>query len=106
MNKVAQLVVNIKPFGVTAGDVYNAALGIVSALNTPAPFETELDEPNMNVVETYMRDKCTKATEARRKGMMVSSEFEVVQNSGAVMVFHLRNTKEKRLYLSINKIQK
>lgn len=105
MNKVAQLVVNIKPFGVTAADVYNAALGMVSALNTPAPFETSLDEPNMNVVETYMRDKCTNATAARRKGMMVSSEFEVIQSNDCVHVYHLRNIKEKRLFLSIVRIQ-
>lgn len=90
----------IKPvWGKTSMDVLNATLNEVSCLNTPAPFESVPDVPDMNGLAARMKAACDKATETRRKGMMISSQFRVEVSKSEVLVFHVKNEKPEQLFI-------
>lgn len=104
-NKVIELIIAKKSWGATSGDVLMAAQTEVSELNTPAPFETVPDKPDMNHLSLRMMAACANATQGRRKGMMISSRFRVENpDRETVHIYHVLNENPPELFLTFKRL--
>lgn len=98
---VIELEINKPVWGATSGDVLREANVEVFNLNTPAPFETIPDRPDMAHLCSRMMLACANATQARRKGMMISSRFRVDNpDRNTVRVYHVHNESPDELFLT------
>lgn len=105
--KVIELIIHKKVWGATSGDVMLAANIEVTELNTPAPFESVAERPDMAHLARRMKEACEKATKNRRKGMMISSRFRVEQpNPDTVTILHVMNENSPEPFLTFNRIKK
>lgn len=98
---VLKLVAHLRPWGSTSGLVILHLSSLVTSLNSPAPFETVPDLPDWNTLHRNVTQICDQATSDKRKGMMISSRFRVELEGKCVKVWHIRNEKEPRLFLTI-----
>ena len=107
MKNVIELITHKRAWGRTSSDVFNAAQIELSGLNTPAPFQSLPDKPDMPGLAVRMQEACDKATTSRRKGMMISSRFRVeyVAAEKSVKVYHVRNEYEPELFIELKAIQ-
>ncbi|MBV6442731.1 MAG: hypothetical protein EPGJADBJ_04454 [Saprospiraceae bacterium] len=105
MEKAIELIIHKKPWGATSGDVILQAQLEITELNTPPPFETQPDKPDMAELARRMKDACENATKGRRKGMMISSRFRVeTPNAHTVIILHVLNEHEPDLFLTFKRM--
>lgn len=105
MKKVVNLTIIRAQRGKTCSAVLQECQSLVTALNTPAPFETVPDKPDMAAVAVTVKDICDKATKSVRVGYLSSSSFLVERNGDVVKVMVRNHTKEDTLFLEIVKIR-
>lgn len=104
MNKVINLTIIRPQRGKTCSAVLQECQSLVTALNTPAPFETVPDKPDMAAVAATVKGICDKATQSVRVGYLSSSSFIVERDGDAVKVFVKNHTKADTLFFLITKI--
>jgi hypothetical protein len=104
MKKVITLTIIKDLRGKTCMAVLDECRQLVSALNTPAPFETVPDKPDMAAVATQVKEICDKATESVRVGYLSSSFFCVERNGDVVKVLVRNFKKSDTLFLLLEKL--
>lgn len=104
MKKVIRHETHITPWGKTALQVAADISGYMIILNMPAPFETEPSSVWMSSVLDEVKLICERATTSVRVGMMNSSHFTVKLEGDQIKVYHVRNEKEPRHFITISKV--
>lgn len=104
MKKVITLTIIKEQRGKTCMAVLDECRQLVTALNTPAPFETVPDTPDMAAVADKVKDICDKATQSVRVGYLSSSAFLVERKIDVVQVFVRNHTKANTLFFLIVKL--
>jgi hypothetical protein len=104
MKKVINITVIRDQRGKTCQLVLAECRNLVSALNTPPPFETEPMKPDMESVAVTVKGICDKATSSVRVGYLSSSSFRVDRDCDSVNVFVLNHTNRDTLFFRVYKL--
>jgi len=104
MKKVLNITVIRAHRGKTCSIVLRECLALVTALNTPPPFETEPMKPDMEAVAGTVKGICDKATQSVRVGYLSSSSFLVERDGDVVKVLVRNHTNEDTLFLQVYKL--
>ena len=102
--KVITLTVIREHRGKTCSAVLQECQSLITALNTPAPFETVPDKPDMAAVAATVKGICDKATQSVRVGYLSSSSFLVDREGDVVKVMVRNHTNADTLFFIINKL--
>lgn len=99
MKKVIELQVIIEAWGTTSRSLLLEARMAEQSINTPPPFETAPMPPSLYQLTILMKAACDIVTASVRKGMMNASWFRVEQQGREVLIFHVRDENDDRLFL-------